>query len=79
MIKVVWGICYRHSMSIIGHSLNLMHQLSASFQVFCLASSLNSKLSLAHSTKYSTSSNCNSMQISRKSYVQFSKYTQLNF
>jgi len=34
MIEVVWGINYRHSTSIISHSLNLMHQLSASSQYF---------------------------------------------
>ena len=74
MIKGAWGIHYHHTTSIIATHTSIISQ----FPVFRLASLLNLKLNLAHSTKYSTN-NCNSMQISRKSYVQFSKYTQLNF
>ena len=54
-----------------GISKSLVTSLIGQFQVFRLTSS---KLNIAHSTKYFTSSNCNSMQISRKSYVRYLKY-----
>jgi len=86
---VLLELC-RHDRGGVGNPLSLLDvdyrplikshaSIVSQFPVFCLASLLNSKLDLAHSTKYFTSSNCNSMQISRKSYVRLSKYTQLNF
>jgi len=58
MIEVVW------LSSLDTNYQPLIKSHASIIAVFHLGSSLNSKLNLAHSTKYSTSSNCNSMQIS---------------
>ena len=46
-------------------------------EVFPLAFPHNSKLNPAHTTKQSTTTNCNSTKLSSKSYARFSKYTQI--